>query len=798
MDERCAMDFVPNLEVRMSRLFLAVFFLTQSIALQALDEVRLETQTDLAFDEFGVSGDGVTIAILDRGISWDHPDFINEDGTTRIRWMLDMSGQSWCSPDNPEPVEYSESDINTALATGAALAMRDAVGHGTSTAGIAAGNGRALPDRRYQGIAPGADLVIVKLTSEGAPAHGGVPGEAAFQGCTDEAIDWAAGKMDLLGQPAALIINSGTQRGPMDGSSAISRKLASVFPDDLPGRIVVLPSGDEGSLPNHARAAYDAAAETRVTFNRANDATHVLTAWYSGEVPADITIQLSSGVTVGPVGPGQSITENGVTIIQYTPGAEFYPWTSNSGDRAVWIRIMAPFGGGSVRIRAREASAGTGTIDLYSDVSGLNLTPQLSFTSHLVAGRLQDWATTPTVIVAGDHNIRTAWTDIDGFSRSITDEGAVDDLWLKSSAGPTRDGRDYGVDVTAPGQNAFAAIGTDSYWATLRGNLPQGSNGEYGRFGGTSASAPIVLGAVALMLEVNPTMTARQARQILRDTARSDPFTGAVPNPEWGFGKLDVRAAVARALAYSFSGPWFNPAQSGHGWFVEMLEGPGGEQRLNVYWYVYADGKPAWLLATGTLQGRQATLEAWITRDGQFPPAFSDVSVIPWGTLSFEFTSDGTGTAGWNTDYEGFSSGSMPIVQLARITGGTDACYSGSFYNPDQNGHGFVVEVIDIGGVSYALVAWYVYLEGEQVWLLGQAPIADGRSELPMESFAGASFPPEFDTAEVVRGDWGALMVDFTGPDGATVQWQSSEPGYGNGALDVIRLTELGGHACRE
>lgn len=775
-----------------------VLFFWQSCSLFALDLVRIETLAETAYAEFGVSGKGVTIAVLDRGISWDHPDFINEDGTTRIRWMLDLSGQDWCQADNPEPVEYAGSEINQALLSGSGLAMRDAVGHGTATAGVAAGNGRALTDRRYHGIAPEADLIIVKLMSEGAPAHDGVPSEAAFEGCADQAIDWVNEKMDELGQPGALIIYGSAQWGPMDGSSAISRKLASVFPEDRAGRIVVLPSGDEGSLPNHARAGFEASEATRITFNRASDGTHYATAWYDGEVPAEISVELASGVRAGPAGPGQSITENSITITQYQPGAEFYPWTSDSGDRAVWIEILGAFGGGSIKVKALDAANGMGQIDLYSDPSGLNLRHQLSFTSHLAPGRLQDWATTASVIVGATYNIRTQWTDVDGFSHSSTNEGAVDDLWLQSSAGPTRDGRDYGVDVSAPGQNSFAPIGKESYWATLRRNLPQGSNGDYGRFGGTSASAAITLGAAALMLQVNPRITTRQARQILRETARPDEFTGDVPNTAWGYGKIDIHAAVSRALANSFSGPWFNPAESGHGWFVEMLDGSGGGQILNVYWYVYVDDKPAWLVATGALDGQTASLDAWITEDGQFPPDFQAASVIPWGTLNFEFETDGTGMTSWNTSYEGFSSGSMPIVQLAHISGGSEACYSGSYYNPDQSGHGFVVEIVSIDGINHALVAWYVYLNGEQVWLLGQSPISNGRSELPLELFSGADFPPNFSALDVTRRAWGTLVMEFSGPDTATVQWQSNEPGFGNGSLEVSRLTGLGGHDCRE
>lgn len=202
--------------------------------------------------------------------------------------------------------------------------------------------------------------------------------------------------------------------------------------------------------------------------------------------------------------------------------------------------------------KIRGLNAGTGSFDLYGDVIGPNLTPVTSITDHLVAGRLNDYATTHSAVVAGDHVVRTAWTDIDGIPRSITNEGDVGELWLKSSDGPTRDGRAHGVDVSAPGQNLFAPVGANSYWATFRFNLPLESGGLYTRFGGTSGSAPIVVGAVALMLEVAPDLTASEVRQILRETAVGDANTGALPNTAWGFGKLDVFEAV-RAAAGIFS-----------------------------------------------------------------------------------------------------------------------------------------------------------------------------------------------------------------------------------------------------
>ena len=512
--------------------------------------VRPEVRADQAVANYSVDGAGVIVAVLDRGIDWTHPDFRNADGSTRILAMLDMSGQNYCSAGNPTPVEYSQAQINAALNGGPSIGMRDAVGHGTLTAGTAAGNGRGMSGDLYAGIAPKADLLIVKMTSEGAPAHGTQTAEAPFVACADDALTWTKAKLDAYAKPAVIILNSGTQFGPMDGTSAVSRKIASTFGSNVRGRVVVLPAGDEGSLANHGGVDFTSSAAGSISIDRTTTTTAVMSAWYSGATPANVTVSFADGTSVGPVAPNSSgaSADNSVLVYQYAPGAEFYPWTSTSGDRAVWISVSGHATTGTFKIQA--TGSGTGHVDLYTDVVGPNLTPVTAITNHLTPGRIQDFATTPTVIVAGDYNMRTMWTDIDNTAQSITDEGAVGDLWLKSSPGPTRDHRSPAIDIAAPGQNLFAAISTTSYWATLRYNSPQGSPSspiEYSRFGGTSGAAPIVVGAVALMLQINPQLNAAEVRHILHSTARTDGVTGAAPNTEWGYGKLDVNAAVGRA-----------------------------------------------------------------------------------------------------------------------------------------------------------------------------------------------------------------------------------------------------------
>jgi hypothetical protein len=517
----------------------------------ALDRVRIQTRTNDAEAKYGVTGRGVTVVILDRGVDWGNADFRNSDGTTRIKWLLDMSAQSGgVCPGTPPPIEYTQAQINAALTGGPAI-PGDAVGHGTATAGTAAGNGRALPSGQYRGMAPEADLIIVKFASSGAPAHDGIPAEPAFFGCWDEALDWVDRKISALDQPAVGLANIGTQFGPIDGTSAPSRKIDQIFGLDRPGRVWVSPVGDEGSLPNHAGGTYSNAADTIIRFSKATSDRTNTSLWYTGAHPAVVTVSFDDGVTVGPVGPGQTQTQGGISIFHYLPGQQFYQWQSTSGDYAVAVQMSGHTGSGSIRIRGTQP--GSGAFDLYGDIQGPSnpatgfVISNVSFVDHPVSGRLTDLASTRSAVVVGDHVNRVTYTAVDGFVRSFPWANPLGSLWPGSAGGPTRDGR-LAVDVTAPGENSFTSVSQNSYWATLRGNLILDGDGHYLRFGAASGAAPIAVGAVALMLQLNPTLTARQVKQILHDSAVVDQFTGPVPNLDWGYGKLDVLGAMDRVV----------------------------------------------------------------------------------------------------------------------------------------------------------------------------------------------------------------------------------------------------------
>jgi len=79
------------------------------------------------------------------------------------------------------------------------------------------------------------------------------------------------------------------------------------------------------------------------------------------------------------------------------------------------------------------------------------------------------------------------------------------------------------------------------------GHIPD-TSGNYMLFNGTSAATPYTAGIIALIFQKRPTLTLGQIRELLKKYASQDSFTAALPNPAWGYGKLDI-AAVRRILS---------------------------------------------------------------------------------------------------------------------------------------------------------------------------------------------------------------------------------------------------------
>ena len=128
---------------------------------------------------------------------------------------------------------------------------------------------------------------------------------------------------------------------------------------------------------------------------------------------------------------------------------------------------------------------------------------------------------------------------------------------------------------------------------------------------------------------------------------------------------------TAVAITPGFTGNWYDPAESGHGFSIEVLP----NNLMLAQWYVFSPGGgPQWIVATGPISNDVAVLSGAYTVDyggGRFPPNFDPQGVLqyPWGTIIFTFTDCNSGVVSWQPVVSGYSSGSMPIKRLTMPAG---------------------------------------------------------------------------------------------------------------------------------
>ena len=188
-------------------------------------------------------GANVIVGVLDTGLDFRHADFRNADGTTRVRALWDQADYGNGNPPSATlnyGYAYSQAAVQACLdgVPGSYCAQRDPDGHGTHVAGTAAGNGRATgagyPQYKFAGIAPDAELVIVKFDFDGSRNS-----DAAIV----DGIKWIFDQAAAAGKPAVINLSLGTDYGPHDGSTLEERGIGDLTGA---GKIVVAAAGNPG------------------------------------------------------------------------------------------------------------------------------------------------------------------------------------------------------------------------------------------------------------------------------------------------------------------------------------------------------------------------------------------------------------------------------------------------------------------------------------------------------------------------------------------------------------------------
>ena len=376
----------------------------------------------------------------------------------------------------------------------------DRSGHGTQAASIVAGGQVGL--RRYVGIAPGASLLVADCWTNEPSVY----------------IPWA----ERNGARVMLYEFGSWVQEFLDGSSNLEQMLDA---ESARGIVQVAPAGNLANGAKHAHLVLGTAGshQVRLMVPLGQPTTQV---WVS-----ILWHRWDSGLRVELVSPGGSVVQlpGNDTV---TPLAGHIVISSRDHSPRDTVRFdIGLFGDGT------PVDAGIWTLRLTNRLSyGLNVNLYLTDQDRNWEGGVVfmdsvDAFYTVTSPATADSAIAVA-------SYSTRGRGG-DPVGVRSQfsgVGPRLDG-EPAIALAAPGH--FADVAT----ASSR-SVEGGSFGQYRWFGGTSAAAAHVAGAVALVRQAYPYLRPEAVGEWLRNSARADLQTGVVPNERWGSGKLDVAAAL--------------------------------------------------------------------------------------------------------------------------------------------------------------------------------------------------------------------------------------------------------------
>ncbi len=486
---------------------------------------KLRPKCDLAHQSSGLvagqtravpqTGAGVLVGIIDTGIDVDHASF-KRAGKTRIVNYLDQERGR----------QYDAADIDA----GSAAQSPDEHGHGTHVAGIAAGNGAGSPQRRLQGVAPDADLAIVKTTMETADLV------VAIQ----HIFDLAASRS----QSCVINLSLGGHAGGHDGSTIVERTI-----DQLsgPGRIVVVAAGNEGNDPIHAstvmepggadpaRWVADFAVNARVfDLPEGQQVLGVVfvQVWHQREDQIQVTLRSPNGELFSPPQQGEQEFDRGTFLVQCSHQNNPY-----SGDHVTsFFVITVPqedlLSGWSVIATEDRQAGGIAVGAVHAWIPDME---QGHFTSEVTRSHLVGMpATAHSAVTVAAYATRKEWESKDpGFSGDAIN---LEEISYFSSMGPTRDGQNK-PEIAAPGQWLLAPLSSAAAGLPL---FVRVKNMPYVALQGTSMATPYVTGALALLLEKHPDLDWAEAKRRLIKSAHQDNRTRVCWNARWGYGKLDV------------------------------------------------------------------------------------------------------------------------------------------------------------------------------------------------------------------------------------------------------------------